>query len=165
MSLAGRNLTVSEVQFSPRAGDPSRMEVFFKAVAPEGTGGDRAVILNLDGYETSFLLASQEGTVLGAAIYDLVSYPNPMTDQAHFLFRTGLQGVEGRIQIYSLTGKPVTTVPIRADQVQGNQAMIRFEGRDERGDRLANGVYLYRVILDDPAGPVTSGIQRLVVMR
>ena len=43
--------------------------------------------------------------------------------------------------------------------------IVPWNGRDRAGDRLANGVYLYRVELDTALGAVSSGMQRLVVMR
>jgi hypothetical protein len=44
-------------------------------------------------------------------------------------------------------------------------AVVPWDGRDESGDALANGVYLYRVELNGPQGAVASDVQRLVVMR
>ena len=49
--------------------------------------------------------------------------------------------------------------------INGSKATAIRDGTDEFGDRLARGVYLYRVELSGPQGTVASDVQRLVVMR
>ena len=43
--------------------------------------------------------------------------------------------------------------------------VVDWDGRDNEGDKLANGVYLYRVEIVTNHGPLVSDMQRLVVMR
>ncbi len=86
-----------------------------------------------------------------ATITEVLNYPNPFTTSTQFVFTlTGMQiPDEFKIQIITVTGKIVKEItqaefgPIRVGR---NQSLYRWDGRDEFGDRLANGVYLYRVI-------------------
>ncbi|MCA1752557.1 MAG: C25 family cysteine peptidase, partial [Flavobacteriales bacterium] len=86
-----------------------------------------------------------------STITEVLNYPNPFTTSTQFIFT--LTGTmipdEFKIQIMTVSGKIVREVtqaefgPIRVGR---NQSMYRWDGRDEYGDRLANGVYLYRVV-------------------
>jgi len=86
-------------------------------------------------------------------ITNLLNYPNPFTTSTAFVFT--LTGTElpsqFRIQILTVTGKVVREVtkqelgPIR---IGHNITEYKWDGKDQFGQPLANGVYLYRVIAD-----------------
>jgi hypothetical protein len=88
---------------------------------------------------------------LHSSITQLMNYPNPFSTQTQFVFT--LTGAvvpdEFTIQIMTVTGKVVREItvnelgPIRIGR---NITEFRWNGTDEFGDQLANGVYLYRVI-------------------
>ncbi len=86
-----------------------------------------------------------------STITEVLNYPNPFTTSTQFVFTlTGTQVPdEFKIQIITVSGKIVREIsqaefgPIRIGR---NQSLYRWDGRDEFGDRLANGVYLYKVI-------------------
>lgn len=80
----------------------------------------------------------------------LMNYPNPFSTSTRFVFTLTGNKVpdEMRIQILTVTGKIVKTItmnefgPIKVGQ---NISQYAWDGRDEWGDQLANGVYLYTV--------------------
>jgi len=84
-------------------------------------------------------------------ITQVMNYPNPFTTSTRFVFTlTGAQVPDVfTIQILTVTGKVVREItrdelgPIRIGR---NMTEYAWDGRDEYGDRLGNGVYLYRVI-------------------
>jgi hypothetical protein len=86
-----------------------------------------------------------------ASITHLLNYPNPFSTSTQFVFT--LTGRElpnyMKIQILTVTGKIVREIgqeelgPLR---IGINRTEYAWDGRDEYGDQLANGVYLYRVI-------------------
>jgi len=86
-----------------------------------------------------------------STITEVLNYPNPFTTSTQFIFTlTGtMVPDEFKIQIMTVSGKIVREItqaefgPIRVGR---NRSMYRWDGRDEFGDRLANGVYLYRVV-------------------
>jgi flagellar hook assembly protein FlgD len=67
-----------------------------------------------------------------------------------------------RIQVYTVSGRLVAVVPFA---VASADVVVPWDGRDREGDRIANGVYLYRVQVEGAAGQARSDMQRLVVMR
>jgi flagellar hook assembly protein FlgD len=78
-------------------------------------------------------------------------YPNPFSTNVRFVYTlTGDQiPDEMKIQIMTVSGKVVREItqdelgPLR---VGNNITDFAWDGKDEFGDQLANGVYLYRVI-------------------
>jgi hypothetical protein len=87
-----------------------------------------------------------------STITNFYPYPNPFSTSTRFVFTiTGSEVPQDmKIQIMTVTGKVVREItkeelgPIR---VGNNKTEYAWDGRDEFGDKLANGVYLYRVIL------------------
>ncbi|WP_026998995.1 C25 family cysteine peptidase [Eisenibacter elegans] len=80
-------------------------------------------------------------------------YPNPFSTSTRFVFTLTGQEVPQRlkIQIMTISGKVVREItqdeigPIR---IGNNLTEYAWDGRDEFGDILANGVYLYRVLIE-----------------
>ena len=49
------------------------------------------------------------------------------------------------IKIYTVTGRLIKTLGPETTVRSPNQSRIDWDGRDEDGDELANGVYLYKI--------------------
>lgn len=92
-----------------------------------------------------------------SSITNVYPYPNPVTSKAKFVFTlTGKQLPRNmKIQILTLTGRVVREImmaelgPLR---IGNNITEYAWDGTDSFGDRVANGTYLYRVLLDDAQG-------------
>jgi flagellar hook assembly protein FlgD len=54
---------------------------------------------------------------------------------------------------------------IRFQFAGGGSGVVDWDGRDDAGDEMGNGTYLYRVEVDTSEGLVVSDMQRLVMMR
>ena len=86
-----------------------------------------------------------------STITNILNYPNPFSTKTHFVFTlTGSKIPDKfRIQIMTITGKVVKDIrreelgPLRIGR---NMTEYTWDGRDEFGDQLANGIYLYRVM-------------------
>ena len=84
----------------------------------------------------------------------LSAFPNVMS--SHTLLRLNRPMTSGtRIHIYDLAGRGVRSLSLSGG---GDSAM--WDGRDDRGDRVASGIYLARA--EDAAG---HAVRRLVVIR
>ena len=84
-------------------------------------------------------------------ISNMLNYPNPFTSNTKFVFT--LTGYEVpsyiKIQILTVTGKVVkeiTKEELGPIYIGTNVSQYAWDGTDQFGDPLANGVYLYRVI-------------------
>lgn len=85
------------------------------------------------------------------SVTNVLNYPNPFTSSTQFVFT--LTGSEVpqlfTIQIMTITGKVVREIDVNelgGIHIGRNITPYAWDGRDEYGDQLANGVYLYRVI-------------------
>lgn len=106
--------------------------------------GNRASEVN-GAYEIQFEVINE------SSITHFYPYPNPFSTNTRFVFTlTGIDVPdEIKIQIMTVTGRVVREIlqdeigPIR---VGNNITQYAWDGRDEYGNLLANGVYFYRVI-------------------
>lgn len=84
-------------------------------------------------------------------ISNMLNYPNPFTTSTAFVFTiTGVEVPQNlKIQILTVTGKIVREItkeelgPLRVGR---NITEFKWDGTDQYGQKLANGVYLYRVV-------------------
>lgn len=86
------------------------------------------------------------------AITDVMNWPNPFSTKTHFVFTlTGSEVPEFfTIQIMTVNGKVVREISreeLGNIHIGRNITEYAWDGRDEYGDQLANGVYLYRVMI------------------
>ncbi len=96
-------------------------------------------------YEITFEVVNE------SSITRFFPYPNPFSTSTRFVFTlTGAEVPdEIKIQIMTVSGRVVREIlqdeigPIR---IGNNITQYAWDGRDEYGDQLANGVYFYRVI-------------------
>ena len=129
----------------------------------EGTDGSGNEI---DPYEVSFRVQSEQ------VIRDVYPYPNPMNTRTTFAFR-----VEGgqtetlrdfRLRIYTLAGRLIREFSERdleTGSLRVGWNMLPWDGRDEDGDRVATGVYLYRVSVEGDEGTFTGDVEKVSVIR
>jgi hypothetical protein len=86
-----------------------------------------------------------------AMISNMLNYPNPFSTSTAFVFTlTGSDLPQNiRIQILTVTGKIVREIPMNELgplHIGRNITEFKWDGTDQYGDKLANGVYLYRVV-------------------
>jgi hypothetical protein len=92
--------------------------------------------------ETYFEVASSSQL----SITDVFNYPNPFSDETSFTFRHNQQSsLDVDVKIYTIAGRMIQNL----HTVTNGEMMVRvpWDGRDRDGDRVANGVYLYKVIV------------------
>lgn len=97
-----------------------------------------------EGY-TEFVVASSAEV----ALEHVLNYPNPFTDRTCFQFDHNLtnQELEVLVQIYTVSGRLVKTIEqfIFSDGAIRQDNCIEWNGKDDFGDQLARGIYLYKV--------------------
>lgn len=90
--------------------------------------------------------------VLESTITEIFNYPNPFSTSTRFVFTlTGSETPdEMMIQIMTVTGKIVRTLTLDdmgPIHIGKNISSFAWDGTDMFGDRLANGVYFYKVVV------------------
>ena len=171
------------IQFQPATQGSNEARVFF---TPDLSGRDTTHTLFLrvfdiagneaegSPYQVHFRVQSE------FEIESLYPYPNPMGAFTTFAFRLrgadALLADELRIRIYSVSGRLIQEFDLIEDpqllEIPGLRIgwnKLQWDGRDADGDRVAPGVYLYKVFLrsDGQEIPVnnSSSIEKLVVLR
>lgn len=86
-----------------------------------------------------------------AMISRVLNYPNPFSTRTQFIFTlTGSEVPDNlRIQIMTISGKVVREISkeeLGPLHIGINRTQYWWDGTDQYGDRLANGLYLYRVV-------------------
>jgi flagellar hook assembly protein FlgD len=86
-----------------------------------------------------------------STITNVLNYPNPFSTSTAFVFTlTGSQvPSQFKIQVLSVTGKVVreiTKAELGPLHVGRNLTEYKWDGKDQYGQMLGNGVYLYRVV-------------------
>jgi len=73
------------------------------------------------------------------------NYPNPFKNQTYFAYRLTEQTTEPiEIRIYTVSGRLIRI--LRSDSAEEiNYGEIYWDGRDEDGENIANGVYFYKL--------------------
>jgi hypothetical protein len=93
--------------------------------------------------EVSFIIAASSGIVLE----NVVNFPNPFSNGTEFTFQ--IQGINNHgeviVKIYTIAGRLIKTIGPEPVVLGFNS--IYWNGKDEDDDAIANGVYLYKVIL------------------
>lgn len=96
-------------------------------------------------------------------IIDIANYPNPMKTETNFMFNlTGeYNPTSCKIKIFTTAGRLIKEINTPA-YVGYNS--IYWDGKDDDGDYIANGTYLYKMIIQGNSQIETS-IQKIAVLR
>lgn len=112
--------------------------------------------------ELTFTVASDETLTLS----HVLNYPNPFTTHTDFYFEQNQNGgvFDIQIQIYTISGKLLKTINT-TQAIEGNRnAAISWNGRDDYGDKIGKGVYMYKVRVKNQDGESAEQIEKLVIL-
>ena len=110
------------------------------------------------GYEKYFLVTNE------AKLINIYNYPNPVKDNTYFTFRLTQVPDEIKIMVYTIAGRLVKEIVKTRSELTTDFNKIFWDCRDEDGDLLGNGTYLYKVIMN--AGEKTeTSVNKLAIVR
>ncbi|MCK4338815.1 MAG: T9SS type A sorting domain-containing protein, partial [Candidatus Cloacimonetes bacterium] len=96
---------------------------------------------------------SQQGTedipILSARCMLYQNYPNPFSASTTISFNIHSRNTENaEIRIYNVKGQLVRQLSIIPDKYR-DQSSIKWNGKDEKGNTLSSGIYLYKLIVNN----------------
>lgn len=113
--------------------------------------------------EIEFVVSESEDLALD----HVLNYPNPFTTRTEFWFEHNkvCSFLDVQVQVFTVSGKLVKTISERV-QPEGFRAdPIVWDGMDDYGDKLARGVYLYKLKVISPEGEKAEKIEKLVILN
>lgn len=113
--------------------------------------------------ETEITFIVKNNTALSVA--NVTNYPNPFKDNTNFIFQHNFDSpLSAEIKIYTVAGKMIKE--ISRNNITDKNVIIEWDGKDGDGDAIANGVYLYKIIIKTADGGYTnSSIQKIVKLK
>jgi hypothetical protein len=96
----------------------------------------------------------------------VLNYPNPFTSSTHFYFEHNqvCNQLEAMIHIYTISGKLIKTIHENVTQSGFRSEGIFWDGKDDFGDKLAKGVYVYKLEVINSQGEKAEKIEKLVIL-
>lgn len=150
-----------------KTGDNHRASLFYTPPAKLAPGEHSMKVVLTDATGNK-----QEGDIIifyveqNLTVRHVANLPNPFAGKTTFTFMVGGENppTEGEIGVFTVGGRKIKTIQIDPATLKTGFNKVEWDGLDADGDRLANGVYYYRVRIGD--GTATQEvIEKLVVMR
>ena len=118
---------------------------------------------NSSNENTEFIVASSAEL----ALRQVLNYPNPFTTSTKFFVEHNqcCASLNLSIQIFTISGKLIKTINKNLFNEGFRIDGIEWDGKDEYGDKLAKGVYIYKVKLSSNDGSATEKIEKLVILN
>ncbi|MFN8286975.1 MAG: type IX secretion system sortase PorU [Chitinophagales bacterium] len=112
---------------------------------------------------TEFIVASDAKL----ALTHVYNYPNPFTTHTQFMFEHNkpCEDLNVSVQIYTVSGRLVKNIQQQVHCNGFRTDDIEWDGRDDYGDAIGKGVYVYKLSVRDPEGNTAHKFEKLVLLR
>jgi hypothetical protein len=111
------------------------------------------VFNNFSNEESFFTVVSSDDLV----VRDVYNYPNPFSSSTAFTFQHNLtRPIDVKVNVYTIAGRMIKQ--IEEKNIDQKFVKVNWDGRDEDGDQLGNGTYLYKLIVKTTDGEFTQSI-------
>ena len=120
------------------------------------------ILNNYSEKQIDFLVANSEQI----SINHVMNYPNPFTTNTKFLFEHNQPHLplEITIQIFTVSGKVIKTLQTNILGSLYQFSPLTWDGRDEFGNKIGRGVYIYSVKIKTPDGQSQTKFEKLVIL-
>jgi len=142
----------TELQFTPAQLPNNSCKIEYRPILADGKYQLRIQAKDISNNESGALDYRINFEVINrATVTNVYNYPNPFSTSTRFVFTlTGKEIPDDfRIQIFTITGKFVREIGLDElgnVHVGNNISQFAWNGTDMYGDKLANGVYFFKVI-------------------
>ena len=112
---------------------------------------------------TEFVVAKEEDIVID----NLLNYPNPFNKytEFHFDHNKAGQNITASLIVTSVAGNVVKSITQDITNAPSHSADIRWDGRDDYGDPIGRGVYLYTLKVRAEDGSTQSKTEKLYIIN
>jgi hypothetical protein len=118
---------------------------------------------NSSGSITQFVVSSSADL----ALKHVLNYPNPFTTNTKFFVEHNqcCVGLNVEIQVFTVSGKIVKTLNKNVTNEGYRTDGIEWDGKDDFGDKIGRGVYVYRVKVKTTDGKSSEKFEKLVILN
>lgn len=101
------------------------------------------------------------------ALEGIMNYPNPFIESTQFSFEHNQtdQPLEVTIRIFNMNGQLVHTLTDQYFASGYRYNSIAWNGHDEGGDKLNQGMYIYKILVRSLDGFVSEETDKLIILR
>ncbi|MFL5753279.1 MAG: type IX secretion system sortase PorU, partial [Bacteroidia bacterium] len=112
---------------------------------------------------TEFVVASSSEL----ALRHVLNYPNPFTTSTKFFIEHNqcCVGLNVEIQVFTISGKIVKTLNKNVTNEGYRTDGLDWDGKDDFGDKIGQGVYVYRVKVKTTDGKSSEKFEKLVILN
>lgn len=98
-------------------------------------------------------------------ISHVLNYPNPFTTNTSFWFEHNKPGqdLRVRVEIFTLTGRIINVLQKTINTQGDRSSEVQWDGKDEFGNKVGRGVYLYRLSVTASGLKTKEKIEKLVI--
>ncbi|MBM3321082.1 MAG: hypothetical protein FJY73_10440 [Candidatus Eisenbacteria bacterium] len=158
LPLAETAFFLNGVPISPDTLRREGSDGWIAAASVETGGGTHTVAFRAGAFS-----ASREVRVENRLrVVDPLCHPNPSKEGTGFYYHLTLPADEVKVEIYTITGRKIRVLSGLSRRAGYNENFLAWDGRDEDGDRVARGVYPFRVVAAR-AGEKAEAIGKIVV--
>jgi hypothetical protein len=99
-------------------------------------------------------------------ITHVLNYPNPFTTRTFFWFEHNHPATDltVKIEIFTVSGKLIKTISQTINTTGNRSNEIEWDGRDDFGQKIGRGVYVYRLRVKTTDGKTANKWERLVIL-
>jgi hypothetical protein len=97
----------------------------------------------------------------------VLNYPNPFVSYTEFWFNHNrpFEPLDVQVQILTITGKLVKTINQTIVNEGFNSRDVKWDGKDDFGDKIGKGVYIYKLTVKSSiTGKTSEKIEKLVIL-
>ena len=119
-------------------------------------------VFNNPSLQISYFTVVNSGEIV---LKDVVNYPNPFSSNTTFLFQHNINElIDVSIKIYTVAGRLIKVIDEYS--ISDKFVKIDWDGRDQDGSQIANGTYLYKLIVKSVDGKSNQNVLgKLAVYR
>ncbi len=101
------------------------------------------------------------------ALDHVLNYPNPFTTHTTFMFEHNkpCTSMTIQVQVFTVSGKLIKTLDNYMINDGYRNTSVSWDGRDDFGDPIGKGVYVYRLKVKTADGEVADKFEKLVILK
>jgi len=135
--------------------------VYLMVLPYSWSSGEHTLAVRFEGQDYGVIMLRVDDTT---RLLDGLVFPNPFREVVGFQFELTNAVAKGSLSIYTLSGRRIYRRELTG-MVEGPQEPIIWDGLDQTGSKIANGVYIARLVLSDAAGESVVWEDKVVRMR